>query len=106
MAVKPTFRETIYRKLAYRRRGQELQRLVRFSFPYHEVNDDERLEGHGPCRVPQSVLEGTKYLGDTSFARMSGYKDVFYVFRLWGGELHIWQVSISAELSCCAAAAD
>jgi hypothetical protein len=44
-----TLREVVYRQLAMRRARKVLEGNVRLPLPYHEVNDDERLEDDGPC---------------------------------------------------------
>jgi len=51
------------------------------------MDDDESLEDDGPCGIAQTVLQGSKDLGDACLTGVSGYKDMFNVFRLRGREL-------------------
>lgn len=81
-----TFREIAGRDLL-RVIGQVSQRSIQLTLSDHEMEDDERLEDNGPCRVSESYLEGSEYLCDSCLAGMSRHKDVLYVFGFRGRKL-------------------
>jgi hypothetical protein len=82
-----TLGEGIDGKLPLRVLRQVLQRDLGLPLSYHQMHDDETLEHNGPRRVAQTVRQGAKDLGDTRFARVCRYEDVFDILGLWGGQL-------------------
>lgn len=51
------------------------------------MHDDERLEGDGPRRVAQSILQNSEYFADPSFAAVRGDENVLDILRLRRSEL-------------------
>ena len=68
------------------------ERDLRLALPYHKVHDNHALVYDGPCRVAQSVGEGSKDLRDAGFARVGRDEDMFDILGLWGGELEVKSV--------------
>lgn len=69
--------------------GQVLQCDLWLALSYHEMYDDQALEDNGPRGIAQSVRQGAEYLSDSSFAGVRRDQDVFDIFGLWGGKLHM-----------------
>ena len=56
------------------------------------MDDDERLEDDGPCRVPETLLKRTKDLCDTGFTRVRRNENVFDIFGLGRSQLFLISV--------------
>ena len=49
---------------------QVSQCYIRLTLSDHQVDNDQRFEHNGPCRVSKAILQGSEDLGDSGLAAM------------------------------------
>ena len=64
-----------------------MQRSVQLPLPDHEMNHNQRLEHHRPCRFSNSNMQRSEDLCYACFAGMRRNKDILDIFRFRGRQL-------------------
>ncbi len=71
----------------------------------HQVDSQEALEHNGPCRVPQAIVHGPKYLAHASLSGVRSNQEMLDILCFWGRILGTRAVSCFSSASLGLAAA-